>query len=182
VPACAVSLWKRGFARPRRPLGPQLVVDVVDEALRPVELDRLGPADQDSQQMVKADEMIDMRVRDEKVLQAMDLSHRQRRNITKVKQDRTPFKQRFDIERRVSKSIIDEAWVQDRPHNDNTSSIASLAGFVPYHDSAHGCDAGRGFDMAQIRAVRYNYNFNFVARPVVADGEGQMRARTYDRI
>jgi hypothetical protein len=66
--------------------------------------------------MVKADEMIDMRVRDENVFQAMNLSHRQRRNIAEVQQESTPLKQRFNIERRVSKSTIDQAWMQDRPH------------------------------------------------------------------
>jgi hypothetical protein len=84
---------------------------MVDEAFRPIELDRLRPAGQDSQQTVKAEEMVDMRVRDENVVQAMYLSRGQRRNIAEVEQDRTPFKQHFDVERRVSKSVIDEAWM-----------------------------------------------------------------------
>lgn len=44
--------------------------------------------------------MIDMSVRDEDMLQAMDLSRRQIRNIDQVEEDGVLFEQPFDIERR----------------------------------------------------------------------------------
>ena len=85
--------------------------------------------------MIKPDEMIDMRVRDEDVFEAMNLSRRQMRDIAEVKQDRALFKERFDIERRVPGSSIDQAGMQDRSHLLCLTS-ASPPGIAPNHGRA----------------------------------------------
>src|SRR5450759_2167170 len=94
----------------------KLVLDVLDETLGAIKPDRLLPPDQHPQEAVKADEMIDMRVRDKGMLKPLDLSRRQIRDIAQVKQNRTLFEQRFDIKGRISGSPVDEGWVQERPH------------------------------------------------------------------
>jgi hypothetical protein len=58
-----------------------------------------------------------MCVRNENLLQAMNLPRWQCRNIAEIEQDRTPFEQRFDIERRVSGAAIDQVRVQEWAHN-----------------------------------------------------------------
>ena len=75
----------------------QLVLDVLNETCGAIKPDRLLPPDQHPQQAVKADEMIDMRVRDKDMLKPLDLARRQIRDITQVKQNRTLFEQRFDM-------------------------------------------------------------------------------------
>ena len=55
----------------------KLVMDVIDEAPRPVEPDRLLPSDEHPQQAIKSDEVVDMCVRDEDVLEALNLARRQ---------------------------------------------------------------------------------------------------------
>ena len=50
------------------------------------------------------------------MLEALDLSRRQIRDVAQVKQNCTLLKQRFDIKGWISGSPVDEAWVQERPH------------------------------------------------------------------
>lgn len=52
----------------------KLVLDVLDETLGAIKPDRLLAPDQHPQQAVKADEMVDMCVRDKDMLKALDLS------------------------------------------------------------------------------------------------------------
>jgi hypothetical protein len=92
------------------------VLDVLDEPLGAIKPDRLLAPDQYPQQAVKADEMVDMRVRDKDMLEAMDLSRRQIRDVAQVKQNCAFFEQRFDKKRRIARSPVDEGWVQERPH------------------------------------------------------------------
>src|SRR5450830_1851714 len=55
----------------------KLVLDLLDETLGAIKPDRLLAPDQHPQQAVKADEMVDMRVRDKGMLKPLDLSRRQ---------------------------------------------------------------------------------------------------------
>ena len=66
--------------------------------------------------MIKPDEMIDMRMRDADKVQALDLPRRQTGDVAEIEQDRTPFKQRFDIERRIPGASVDQAGMQERAH------------------------------------------------------------------
>ena len=43
------------------------------------------------QQMIKADEVIDVRVRDKDVLEALHLARRQRRDVAEIKKDGASF-------------------------------------------------------------------------------------------
>ena len=52
----------------------KLVINMFNEAYGSVESNCLLAADQQPQQAIKADEVVDVRVRDEDVLQALDLS------------------------------------------------------------------------------------------------------------
>ena len=62
----------------------KLVLDVLDETLGAIKPDRLLPPDQHPQQAIKADEMIDMRVRHKDMLEPLDLSRRQIRDVAQV--------------------------------------------------------------------------------------------------
>ena len=94
----------------------KLVSDVLDETLGAIKPDRLLPPDQHPQQAIKADEMIDMRMRDKDMLKALNLSRRQIRDIPQVEQNCALFEQRFDIKGGIAGSPVDEAGVQKRPH------------------------------------------------------------------
>lgn len=89
---------------------------VVDEACWSVQIYCLFPSDQHPQQAIKTDEMIDMRVRDKDVIETLDLSRRQIRNVAQIKQNCALFEQCLDVQGRVSGSPVDEGWVQERPH------------------------------------------------------------------
>jgi hypothetical protein len=54
----------------------KLMPYVVNEARWPIQIDRLFPSDQHPQQAIKTDEMVDMRVRDKDMLEALYLSRR----------------------------------------------------------------------------------------------------------
>lgn len=88
-------------------IGTELVVDLIDEAVGSVERDRLLPSDQHSQQVIKSDKVVDVRVRDKDVLETLNFSRRQMRYIAKIKHDRPLFKQRLDVERRIAGAPID---------------------------------------------------------------------------
>src|SRR6266540_3057930 len=82
-------------------IGLELVMDLVDQALGAIEIDRLLAPDQYPEEVIEADEMIDMSVGDEHVLEAMDLSGRQDRDVPEIKEEGAAFEQRLDIERRI---------------------------------------------------------------------------------
>ena len=94
----------------------KLVLNVLDKTDWPIKVYCLLSSDQHPQQTIKADEMIDMRVRDKDMLKALNFSRRQIRDVTYVEQDCAFFEQRFDVEGGISGSPVDEAWVQKRPH------------------------------------------------------------------
>jgi hypothetical protein len=64
---------------------------MADESLGSIQVDRLLPAHQQPEQMVKPREMIDMGMRNEDMVQALDLARRESGNITQVEKDRAPF-------------------------------------------------------------------------------------------
>ncbi len=72
-------------------IGMKFVADMIDEPFRSIDADLLVPPDQDPQETIKADKVIDVRVRHTYVLKALDVPRRQRRDIAQVKQDRAPL-------------------------------------------------------------------------------------------
>ncbi len=58
-------------------IGLQFVVDAIDKTGRAIKIDLLVPTDEHPQQPIEPEEMIDMRVRNEHMLKAPDLSWRQ---------------------------------------------------------------------------------------------------------
>jgi hypothetical protein len=115
----------------------KLVLDVVDKAGWPIKVYRLLPPDQHPQQAVKADEMIDMRVRDKDMLKPLDLSRRQIRDVAQVKQNCALLEQRFDVKGRIARSPVDEGWVQKRPHA-KYLALFEPRDFAPNHGPGSG--------------------------------------------
>jgi hypothetical protein len=75
------------------------------------------PACEHPEQSIKTDEMIDVGVRDEDVLQTVDLSRRQTGKITEVEEHGMFFEQCFDIEGRIAFPPIQQAGMQERAHS-----------------------------------------------------------------
>ena len=61
-------------------------------------------------------EMVDMGVRDEDVLEAVDFARRQAGYVAEVEHERVPLEQSLDIERRIAGSPVDQKGMQERPH------------------------------------------------------------------
>jgi hypothetical protein len=59
------------------PISVELMPHRIDEAIRPVQVDRLLSSNQNSQQMVEPDEVIDMNMRDEYALNPLNAARRQ---------------------------------------------------------------------------------------------------------
>lgn len=66
--------------------------------------------------MIEPDKVVDVCVRNKDVFKALNLSRRQIRDIAEIKHDRALFKQRLDIERRITELPIDQSRVQERSH------------------------------------------------------------------
>ena len=60
--------------------------------------------------------MVDMRMRDEDVLDALELARRQIGKIAEVEEDRAPLEQRRHIDGRIAESSVDERGMEERPH------------------------------------------------------------------
>ena len=60
--------------------------------------------------------MIYVGVGDKDLLDALDLSRRQHRDISEIEQKRMLLEQRFDIDGWVAVSVIDKTGVQKGPH------------------------------------------------------------------
>src|SRR6516165_1531130 len=76
---------------------------------------RLAPHEE-TKQMVESDEMIDMRVGDEDLVDALQLSRGKRGNFTEIEQQAALFEQRLHIDRRVAVASIDQIGMEKRPH------------------------------------------------------------------
>jgi len=72
--------------------------------------------DEQTKQMVESNEMIDMRVRDEDLIDASDPPRRQQRNFSKIEQQAALFEQRLHIHRRIAVATIDQARMEKRSH------------------------------------------------------------------
>ena len=97
-------------------IGGELMMDMRHKAGGSVEADDLLPPHQKSQQPVEAEEVVDVRVRDEDVLEAQDLARRQTRNVAEIEHERALLEQGLDIERRVAGSPVDQERVQKGSH------------------------------------------------------------------
>jgi hypothetical protein len=94
----------------------QLVVNLLNKATRPVELERLFPPNEHSQQAIESDEVVDMGVRHKDMLHPLKLAGRQVCKVAQVEKNGAPFEQCLDVQGRITGSPVHEAWVQKRPH------------------------------------------------------------------
>lgn len=92
------------------------MADAVDEPLGSEQANGFFSAHEHAQQQIEPNKMIDMSVRDENLLDAVNLACRQSRDISEIKQDCVFLEDGFDVERGVAKPAIDQAWMQQRPH------------------------------------------------------------------
>jgi len=62
-------------------------------------------------------------MRDEHMVEAVNLSRRQGRDIAQVKEDRAFLEHRFNVKRRVAGAPIDQYRVEKWPHNEVCASL-----------------------------------------------------------
>lgn len=94
----------------------KLVLYLFDEVRRSIKVECFLPAREHAQQSIETDEMIDMGVRDEDMLQTVDLSRRQIGKITKVEEDGMFFEHRFDVQGRIAFPPVQQTGMQERAH------------------------------------------------------------------
>jgi hypothetical protein len=94
----------------------KLVVDLLNEATRSIELERLFSPNEHSQQAIESDEVIDVGVRYKNMLHPLKLAGRQVCKVAQVEKNGAPFEQGFDVQGRITGSPVHEAWVQKWPH------------------------------------------------------------------
>src|SRR5262249_42088671 len=111
---------------------------LIDESSRTEQADLLLAPDVEAQQPVEADEVVDMRVRDEHLLEPQDLSCRQRRDVAEIDEDRALLEQRLDVERRIARAAVDQGGMQQRTH------ARVLARFRPGSNAPAPCGTGLG--------------------------------------
>ena len=68
--------------------------------------------------MIESNEMIDMRMRDEDLVDALYLPRRQRGDFPEIEQQTVPFEQRLHIDCGVAVAAVDQAGMEKRPHGE----------------------------------------------------------------
>ena len=94
----------------------EFVVNMLDEAARSVELERLFSPNEHSQQTIKSDEVVDVRVRYKNMIHPLQPAGRQVCEVPQVKKNGASFEQSFDVQSRIAGSPVHKAWVQKWPH------------------------------------------------------------------
>jgi len=94
----------------------QLVVNMLDEASRSIELERFFSPNEHSQQAIKSNEVIDVRVRYKNMLHSLKLAGRQVCKVAQVEKNGAPFEQSLDVQGRITGSPVHEPWMQKWPH------------------------------------------------------------------
>jgi hypothetical protein len=121
-------------------VGLQLVANMVNEPLRPIKVHGFISAHQNSQQSVKANEMVDVGVGYEDVVKPHNLAWGERFETSKVNKDGPIFEQNFDIERRITGSSVNESGIKQRSHEINsTTEVFAL----PAHHVRHSWRRGK---------------------------------------
>src|SRR5207245_6336584 len=86
----------------------QFPLDVGDQPRRAVKAERLAPPQRDAQQPVEPDEVVHVRVRDERVHGAQQPSRAQGRVVAQVEEERTLGPTDLDIQAGVAARAVDE--------------------------------------------------------------------------
>src|SRR6516164_3820537 len=97
-------------------IGLKLVKDALGKAGWTEQLHRFLVPDEQTKQMVESNEMIDMRVRDEDLVDASDPPRRQQRKFSEIEQQTALFEQRLHIHCRIAVATIDQARMEKRSH------------------------------------------------------------------
>src|SRR5262245_32501564 len=93
-------------------IGPQLGLNRINEAGGPIEAHDFIPAEHKAQQLIEANEVVHVPVRDEDIGDAKEFAGRQRRNISEVEKESAPLKRQVDKNARVPKGIIDQVRIE----------------------------------------------------------------------
>src|SRR5262249_36722280 len=127
----------------------ELVKDPLGKAGWTEELHGLLVPDEQTKQVVESNEMIDMRVRDEDLVDASDPPRRQQRNFSEIEQQTALFEQRLHIHCRIAVATIDEARMEKRSHGKpscRSTFPAQLGSTLPsprkHHPLTHRVDFG----------------------------------------
>src|SRR6185437_1378105 len=94
----------------------KLVIDALGKACRAMKLHHLLAANQKPQQLVETDEVIDMRMRDEYLVDAVRFARRQRGNVAEIEHQAALFEQRVDINSRIAVASVNQAGMEKRSH------------------------------------------------------------------
>lgn len=92
--------------------------DVLDDAGRTEQPERALAAHQDPQQLVEADEVVDVGVGDEYVAEPQQLARAQGVQVAEVEQHGAAFEHAVDVERRIAEAAVDQMRVEQRRHLD----------------------------------------------------------------
>jgi len=79
---------------------------------RAEEMDTFFTPQTEPEQMVEADEMVDVGMGDEDMREPQDLAWRQCPDVSQVEEERPTFIKEIDIDRRVVEGAIYQAWME----------------------------------------------------------------------
>lgn len=97
-------------------VGAQLVLDLGDEAGPAEQHDAVLAPEQDAQQLVEADEVVDVGVTDEHMRHAQQLARRQHGDVAQIEQQRPAFVAKVDVDAGVAECIVDETGFEQVAH------------------------------------------------------------------
>ena len=87
---------------------PQLVLDPINEPPRPKKPHPFVSSYEKPQDLVEPDEVVNVRVRDEDVVQAVYFLWRQRMKIPQIEEERPFLEEELDIDGGVPEAVVDE--------------------------------------------------------------------------
>lgn len=90
--------------------------DLINKPGWPEESQTMFSAQTDTKQLVKTDEVVHMGVGNKNVGQTQYFLGRQCSNISQVKHQRTPFKQKIDKENWILEITVDQLWMKQGFH------------------------------------------------------------------
>jgi len=89
-------------------IGGETVLHPGGETGRAEEVDPLFAPEAESQQMIEADEMVDVGMGDEDVGKPQDLAGRERHDVPQIEEERPPFVKEIDVECRIVEGAVNK--------------------------------------------------------------------------
>jgi len=97
-------------------VGRESVLDALDEARRPEQLERTGAAEADAQQPIEPDEMVHVGMRHEDVTRPQDLARWECGDVAQVEQESAALELHVHEQSGVGERPIDETGLENRTH------------------------------------------------------------------